>query len=139
MRTMSDIGRGVKVLGAAAVFLAAAGMGAAVAAGGQSDAPNPPTPYPTNAKGDTYGKLPFDGQVTETPDLVAVVGVNGVEGYVAASEFGLDTAPSSPEKALQEQAKSVDREVPVYAEDGTTVIDTFVIEGASEPLPGGAD
>lgn len=125
--------RRVKIIGITVVFLCAAGIGAASAANGGP--PGPPD-FPKNAKGDTYGKLPFDGSADQVPDLVAVVGTHGKQGYVRPQDLHLtDDAPSSPEEALKQQSQSVDEEIPVYGQDGSTVIDTFVVEGSSDPMP----
>ena len=121
--------RGAKIGAAAVVFLCAAGAGVAAAASAGSDSPD----YPRNARGNTFGKMPAEGPARGMPDLVAVVGVTGKSGYVRADDLGInDEPPSSPEEALRQQAEREDGEVPVFAEDGTTVIDSFGIEAPAD-------
>jgi hypothetical protein len=71
-------------------------------------------------------------------DLYAVEGVNGVSGYVYATELD-DPIPSSPEEAIEmmKNRSKDDKEISVYAVDGRTVIDTFIISGTlSEGITG---
>jgi hypothetical protein len=85
--------------------------------------------------GRTYGKTP-DGAgmglgLERQPDLVAVYGDHGVEGYVSKESLNapfLET-PSSPEGALRAQAERRKNPIvlPVFAEDGTTQVDTFTL------------
>lgn len=129
MATEFRLTRSAKICGAALVFLCAAGAGVATAASAGGDSPD----YPRNARGNSFGKMPAEGPGGGMPDLVAVVGVNGKSGYVRADDLGInDEPPSSPEEALRQQAERQDGEVPVFAEDGTTVIDSFVIEAPAD-------
>jgi hypothetical protein len=91
--------------------------------------------YPKTADGRTYGTLPTNDEplaVSDVPDLVAVVGENGVDGYITKDAFIGGEAPQSPEEALKWQASASSTTVPVYAEDGTTVVDSFTIDGPND-------
>ena len=82
-----------------------------------------PTPWATNANGQTYGVMNADGE----PDLIAVVATNGRTGYVYAEELS-GPLPSSPEEAATwtpPPARSID----VVESDGVTVIGEFVVGG----------
>lgn len=91
------------------------------------------TAWKVNANGQTYGVENSQG----TPDLLAVVATNGLQGYVETT--ALDAADgttasrhfTSPAQALQWQASRAGKsfEIPVYDSDGTTVIGEFVIGG----------
>lgn len=86
--------------------------------------------------GTTYGSPIVNGRDvpdSQLPDLIAVVDRNGKRGYASTAEvFGVGTLdPSSPEEAIRLQRLSVDRDVPVYAPDGS-VIDQFTIQGAND-------
>lgn len=90
--------------------------------------------YPTTPDGRTFGDLPTDNgplPVEKIPDLVGVVGDNGVEGYAKAEDLdGPGPEPTSPEEALRLQDEApAEWIVPVYAEDGITQIDTFTVAG----------
>jgi hypothetical protein len=91
------------------------------------------SPWTTNARGETYGVMSQGG----FPDLVAVVIDRGkLQGYVKANDLNCAMslgAVHSPTEALAWDKASEDRHisVPVYKSDGTTVIGTFVIYGAS--------
>lgn len=91
--------------------------------------------YPVNARGETYGP---GGQYTDwlgQPDLELAMGKNGVEGYIRYTEFQEASGAGrvhSPEEALAWNEYVRQRgpaEIPVYKEDGETVVDWFVIGG----------
>lgn len=91
--------------------------------------------YPVNARGETYGP---GGQYADwlgQPDLELARGKNGVEGYIRYTEFQEATGAGrvhSPEEALAWNEYVRERgpvEIPVYREDGETVVDWFVIGG----------
>ena len=84
--------------------------------------------YNVNQNGETYGKEQ-DALVYDPPDLIAAIGDNGVSGYIRRTEADGEM-PSSPEEALrlqEERANQPPRVIPLYAEDGITVLDTFTI------------
>ncbi|EWM52556.1 hypothetical protein [Ruminococcus flavefaciens] len=85
--------------------------------------------YSTNENGQTYGKDSDAAYPEDMPELIAVIGDNGNEGYVYKSEL-FDDGIRNPEEALEyEKAKREGRYEPkvlkVYEADGKTVIDTF--------------
>lgn len=93
--------------------------------------------YPVNEQGQTYGssslayeQIPEGILASEAieylPDLVSVVNSDGTEGYVLKEDFHPST-PTSPEEAIQMQNDGAfdEKEVPLYASDGKTVLGTF--------------
>lgn len=88
--------------------------------------------YPTNENGQTYG---IDNDTGKSPDLIAAIGENEVEGYVKQEDLltegdfinTLDEALDYDKKraALAEQGKY--EAVPLYESDGETVIGEFRI------------
>jgi hypothetical protein len=106
--------------------------------------------WPTNAAGETYGSaLPavrLGLPRSEFPDLISAGLRDGKRGYVRRTE--LDVASGMPgivaqtpgeKAAAQAQAQAAGERtlVPVYEQDGVTVIGTFVVGSAEPPnLPG---
>lgn len=91
------------------------------------------TDFEVNENGETYGTAGDLIYYEDEPDLIAVVGNNGIEGYVRKTELEADT-PSCPEEAVKmmEERKrngNQPRVIDVYESDGVTVIDTFTIGG----------
>ncbi len=86
-----------------------------------------PTAFGVNANGDTYGAMRSDNS---TPDLVAAIATNGLQGYVYAKDLE-QPMPSSPAEAARwnEEHKAQVIRIPVYLFDGETVIGEFVIGG----------
>ncbi|WP_141711534.1 hypothetical protein [Jiangella alba] len=73
------------------------------------------------------------------PDLILAVGDDGTEGYVRAADINPPSS-TSPEQAVAEQEARLDAngdwKVPLYAEDGTTVIGTYTVYvKVGEPRP----
>jgi hypothetical protein len=87
------------------------------------------SPWPINARGQTYGIAV--GYLEA--DLVRVVATNNKVGYSLRAELD-GPKPSSPEEALRWQAEQAgkSRVVPVYESDGVTQIGVFSI-GGPEP------
>jgi hypothetical protein len=90
--------------------------------------------WPITPDGRTYGTVvPPEGtdvSVQALPDLVAVVGNHGRQGYADARVVtGFGPTPANPQQALAQQEGSRDRDVPVYGIDGK-VIDRFTVVGA---------
>ena len=89
--------------------------------------------FKTNDNGETYGTYidEGDGEWTE-PDLMAVVGLNDVEGYVRKVDlYDEENQPNNPEEAIAYQKKRDEegpRIIPVYEEDGKTVIGEYRID-----------
>ncbi|WP_053387838.1 hypothetical protein [Leucobacter japonicus] len=85
------------------------------------------TAWGTNNQGEDYGVSNELG----VPDLVRAGATNGKIGYVRNSDL-IGTMPGSPEEVEAWQEGQTDsRTIPVYDEDGITVIGEFVIVGDS--------
>jgi len=92
--------------------------------------------FETTPDGRTYGGVPpsvdMGADTRGMPDLVAVLGDHGCEGYVPKdllnAQYQADP-PTSPEEALREQMarKRNPTVLPVYSADGATQIDTFTL------------
>lgn len=99
--------------------------GSALTAGSSEAGPR----YPSNADGLTYGSATEAQSAADEPELIQAIGVNGVEGYVYRDE--LNAYPEQGDRASIErwmERVSTARSIPVFAVDGKTRIDTFVIE-----------
>lgn len=91
------------------------------------------TDWGVNDRGDSFGVENPLG----TPDLIAVVATNGLEGYVYADDLAEANGSraaldfESPEEALawQEERRGAEIRIPVYLSDGETVIGEFVGQG----------
>lgn len=82
--------------------------------------------YKVNENGQTYGSDFYAESIEEMPDLVRVLGINGREGYVCKTELRWE--PESLEDVLEYiRMGNVSRSIPVYMEDGITIIDNFII------------
>lgn len=95
-------------------------------------------PYPVNENGMSYGSGAAIDADDPGPDLIAAYGTNGRCGFVRASDRQQDLPPS-PEEALASMA-DLDpdgRDIPLYAQDGVTVIGRFHI-GPGRGLTSGA-
>jgi hypothetical protein len=126
-------------ISAVVVGFAVAGGGAAIATGAltngdqvtihqllDSSGSTAPT-WPKNAHGQTYGSVLNSTSSATDPDLVQVIATNGQTGYVYSSQLN-PPAPSSPAAAVAQQTKNTDGQfIPVYAQDGTTVIGQFEV------------
>ncbi len=87
----------------------------------------------TNVFGDTYGSIVAQAEV---PDLIAAQATNGQNGFVEKADF-FGVLPKNPEEAIRLQnEQQKDRIIPVYKNDGITVIGEFVIS-ASDMNEGG--
>ena len=86
-----------------------------------------------NKNGQTYGTYEIDenGEIIE-PDLMAVIGLDDVEGYVKRVDlYDEANQPNNPEEAIaymKKREKEGPRIIPVYKEDGKTVIGKFKID-----------
>jgi hypothetical protein len=102
-----------------------------------SAAPEEKTDWPTNESGQTYGSSRLARSFSDRPDLIAAISQDGTHGYVRRDELDkADGAPGiafkSPEdgvawrnnRAAQIAAGQVIA-VPLYAQDGKTVIGSF--------------
>ena len=84
------------------------------------------------ADGRSFGPLPTGGgrhlSPSDIPDLVRVVGDKEVVGYADSDLLlGGDAAGSPAEARRRQESAPNTRKVPVYASDGTTVVDTFTV------------
>lgn len=143
--------RNIVIYGAVAVLAAGLGVtgGAAIAgvptiftpAGVYVDGPSVPKPEPTYALNEqelTVGTLAGTISPGTEPDLILAVATNGREGYVYKRD--LDAADGttamkefkSPEDALawQKERGTKTIVIPVYLEDGKTVVGQFEVGGA---------
>ncbi|CEN31220.1 beta-lactamase inducer [[Clostridium] sordellii] len=89
--------------------------------------------FKTNDDGETYGTYidKGDGEYEE-PDLMAVIGVNDVEGYVKKVDlYDEENQPNNPEEAIaymEKREKEGPRLIPVYEKDGKTIIGEYRID-----------
>ena len=90
------------------------------------DCPRLPTspPYPENDRGMTYGSGAGVDEDDPSPDLVAARGANGRCGFIRSAD-------------ASGQAEADGQVVPLYAQDGVTVIGSFHI-GPGRGLTSGA-
>jgi hypothetical protein len=104
-----------------ALTLAASVAGGALARGGE-DRPRVGG-WPEDVNGD--GVISDSGD-ERIPELISAVGDSGIEGYVRYADLE-GPQPSSPEEAMR--MSGVERVIPVYAEDGKTVMDQYTLSG----------
>ncbi|QPR68139.1 hypothetical protein MHB44_18665 [Lysinibacillus sp. FSL H8-0500] len=86
----------------------------------------PEEAYAVNENGLTYGTDFYAESLEDSPDLVAVIGTNGVEGYVYAKELYPELTTFDEVTAYINSGQQ-SYTVPVYAEDGVTIVDSFTI------------
>jgi hypothetical protein len=87
-----------------------------------------PIAFDVNESGQTFGDygIGLRGDPEANPELIRVVGLDGVEGYAYTTEvFGvpatsLEEAQSMTEESLEE------KKLPVYDQDGKTVIGVYI-------------
>jgi len=85
--------------------------------------------YKVNVHGKSYGSIFDSKSPTQEPDLIQAIGINGKTGYVRNEDLN-PPLPKNPQEALaQQKAAETPKRIPVYAEDGVTVIDTFIVGG----------
>lgn len=83
-------------------------------------------PYEVNDNGLTYGSGFYAESLEESPDLMKVIGENGVEGYVYSKDINLEL--NTLDEVLDYiNSGQLDYVVPVYEKDGITTVDTFEI------------
>ena len=83
-------------------------------------------PYEVNEYGLTYGSGFYAESLEDYPDLIQVIGKNGVEGYVYSKDINLELNTLDEVLDYINSGQS-DYTVPVYTEDGITIVDTFEI------------
>lgn len=69
-------------------------------------------------------------EMYEEKGMIAAEGLNGKEGYISLEDMGVYENPETPEEALKLQEENLNKygdykDIPVYDEDGVSVIDTF--------------
>lgn len=80
---------------------------------------------PENENDQTFGSASIAQVTGDMPDLVSAVTTDGVKGYVYSQDLQPKT-PSDPQEALAMNAEAASNpSIPVYAQDGTTIIGTF--------------
>jgi hypothetical protein len=89
----------------------------------------------TLPSGETLGHPPVDATFEEEdlPDFIGAIATNGKLGYVRRVDLQ-EPEPSSREEAVQmtlQNLKDGPRSVPVYADDGRTVIGEYLTGGGS--------
>lgn len=92
------------------------------------------TTGPRPASGTFPGDANGDGRISDSgderiPALIAAVGDRGTAGYVKITDVICTPPPVSPAAALAAQGKP--QAIPVYAANGTTVVDKLTIKPAS--------
>lgn len=75
--------------------------------------------FAINENGQTYGS----GWIAETPDLIKAIGVGGVSGYV----YNADLLSLGDKSSPNDMPSAIPDFIPLYAEDGETVIGKFLI------------
>lgn len=82
-----------------------------------------------NGAGQSYGPV-RDAPPNSDPDLILAVGDNGVTGYILATDLNGPTFANPDEVAewLLTHPADRDRVIPLYKQDGKTVIGTFTVK-----------
>lgn len=96
----------------------------------QSNAPIPV--FPKNENGQTYGSSALVNSPDQEPDLISAVGEDGTNGYVRSVDLN-EGLPKTPQEAIAYNKKhQADRQIPLYAVDGKTVIGVFDIHNGGK-------
>lgn len=93
--------------------------------------------FEVNENGQTFGSSMDASSAENEPDLILAYGLDSdgkmVMGYVTKLDLmGPPNLTVDEAIALQEKQGSGDRQIPLYAEDGKTVIGTFTLTGGNE-------
>lgn len=82
-----------------------------------------------NGAGQSYGPV-RDAPANSDPELILAVGDGGVTGYILATDLNGPTSTNPEEVAawLLNNPADRDRVIPLYKQDGTTVIGTFTVK-----------
>ncbi|MDT3440364.1 hypothetical protein [Pseudofrankia sp. BMG5.37] len=99
--------------------------------------------WPRNAAGETYGSGADGLSRGDRPDLISAGTRNGKRGYVRRTELEAAIGTGLPPAALVEWNKKVAARaaagertlVPVYEQDGVTVIGSFAVGSAQPAQP----
>jgi hypothetical protein len=115
-------------VGAMIGVLAVGGYSAFAASNLFSTTDNNPNVQGHTPDGRSYGWMPGPAATSDAPDLVAVVGDDGVSGYLDYNQL-VASPIVTPEQALGlQKAATHGRELPVFAKDGKTVVDQFTTQ-----------
>ncbi|MFE7064050.1 peptidase M56 BlaR1 [Sutcliffiella sp. NPDC057660] len=88
--------------------------------------------HPKNKHGLTYGSSADTLTYGKEPDLIKAYGIDGTMGYVKKEDLH-SPMPKTPEEALKLTKEAKDIEIPLYDNNGETVIGTFLLgSGSSE-------
>ncbi|MBA2715599.1 MAG: hypothetical protein H0U51_00800 [Propionibacteriales bacterium] len=95
-------------------------------------APRVAPDYPSNVSGLTYGSVESANSPEDEPDLILVEMQDGSTGYIKKAQLNRVTGGtvSNPTEALAWQARvetSLPSTIPVYAQDGITILGEFEI------------
>ena len=121
---------------AAGALVGSVGVGVASAGRASSDVMNTNAAMPNyerNSAGLTYGSVRDAPRPDLEPDLILVETSNGQTGYARKADMDGPTFHSPADAiAWQQSEGGKSRTIPVYAQDGVTVIGKFVM-GSSHP------
>jgi len=87
-----------------------------------------PTAFDVNESGQTFGDygIGLRGDPEANPELIRVVGLDGVEGYAYTTEvFGVPATSLEEARSMTEETLK-EKKVPVYDQDGKTVIGVYI-------------
>ncbi len=84
-------------------------------------------PYPVNANGMTYGSGANIDEHDPGPDLILAYGVDGTLGYVRSTDRPQAARTLAEARAAMESADPTGHDIPLYAQDGVTVIGSLHI------------
>ena len=95
-------------------------------------APHTGRPNSVNMNGQTYGTAGDKLYDEDIPDLIAVIGDHGIQGYVTKEDYMDDDGVTCPEEAVAYMEAKARGEIPdqvwtVYEADGITPVDTFTV------------
>lgn len=84
---------------------------------------------PRNENGEIFGSEYYLlSQYNIQPDLISAIGIDGTEGYIKYTDVNF--VPKTIEEAIAYNPD--DFEIPLYEDDGETVIGSFLVEAPSE-------
>jgi hypothetical protein len=110
------------VIGAGLVLSFSLAVGAGIVP--RLDRPAAPHDFPRNENGESYGSASDAASPDDQPDLISAVGADGTEGFVKRTDLELPD-PSSPAEAVARNSLATRKPIPLYAQDGKTVIGEF--------------
>ncbi|MDF2938676.1 MAG: hypothetical protein K0Q90_4049 [Paenibacillaceae bacterium] len=86
---------------------------------------------PRNNDGKAYGSLSDAKSFEDAPDLISAQGIDGTGGYIKFTD-AFEEAPRNPEEAIERQKNRIpgSRLIPLYDQDGVTVIGQFRATGS---------